>query len=178
MNKKQSKGILMTADFVFAVLLILLDQFTKRLAIVKLKGQEAFPILKDIFELDYLENRGSAFGMFQNKKVFLLIMGFVFMALVIWVIFRTPAQKRFLPVHIVAVCLLAGGIGNMLDRFLLGYVVDFFSFVLIHFPVFNVADIYITVSCAALLILHVFVYKEDELSFLFPSGKKEESKEV
>jgi signal peptidase II len=61
----------------------------------------------------------------------------------------------------------AGSIGNMIDRIKLGYVVDFFDFELINFPVFNVADIYVTVSMILLIILICFVYKEEDFDVLF-----------
>ena len=153
-------------DFLLTLLLIFLDRLTKYLAIVKLKGQDSFVILKDVFELTYLENFGTAFGMFQNKKIFILIMGIVFMAIVLWVLVRIPNSKRFLPFHLSVAGILAGGISNMIDRFQYGYVVDFFSFVLIHFPIFNVADCYIVVSVFFLLVMFLFVYKEEELDFL------------
>lgn len=153
-------------DFLLTLILIFLDRLTKYLAIVRLKGQDSFVILKDVFELTYLENFGTAFGMFQNKKIFILIMGIVFMAIVLWVLVRIPNSKRFLPFHLSVAGILAGGIGNMIDRFQYGYVVDFFSFVLIHFPIFNVADCYIVVSVFFLLVMFLFVYKEEELDFL------------
>lgn len=153
-------------DFLLTLLLIFLDRLTKYLAIVRLKGQDSFVILKDVFELTYLENFGTAFGMFQNKKIFILIMGIVFMAIILWVLVRIPNSKRFLPFHLSVAGILAGGIGNMIDRFQYGYVVDFFSFVLIHFPIFNVADCYIVVSVFFLLVMFLFVYKEEELDFL------------
>ena len=93
-------------------------------------------------------------------------MGVVFMAIILWVAVRIPATGRFLPFHLCVTGVLAGGIGNMIDRFLYGYVVDFFSFVLIHYPIFNVADCYIVVSVFFLLILFLFVYREEELDFL------------
>lgn len=153
-------------DFLLTLILIFLDRLTKYLAIVRLKGQDSFVILKDVFELTYLENFGTAFGMFQNKKIFILIMGIVFMAIILWVLVRIPNSKRFLPFHLSVAGILAGGIGNMIDRFQYGYVVDFFSFVLIHFPIFNVADCYIVVSVFFLLVMFLFVYKEEELDFL------------
>jgi len=168
MKKETKQKVLwLLMDLGLAVILVVLDQLSKRAAIDKLKDKDAFVILKNVFELDYLENRGSAFGMFQNQKVFLLIVGVIFMTITFYVLWRTPAKKRFLPIHLVAACIIAGGIGNMIDRFFLGYVVDFFSFVLIHFPVFNVADVYIVVSTFAMAFLLIFVYKEDELSFLW-----------
>ena len=171
----KKKAFWLLGDAILAALLIWFDQFTKHLAILHLKGQNAYVVLKDVFELDYLENRGSAFGMFQNKKVFLLLTGVLFMALMLYLLIKTPAKKRFLPIHIVASCIVAGGMGNMIDRFVLGYVVDFFSFILIHYPVFNVADVYIVVATILMAILLIFVYKEEELQFLW--SKKKENKE-
>ncbi|MBR3468968.1 MAG: signal peptidase II [Lachnospiraceae bacterium] len=158
-------------DIILAAALIALDQWTKALAVAKLKGGEAFVILRGVFELEYLENRGSAFGMFQGKKIFLLIVGVVFMAFLCYFLYKAPTEKRFVPLRLLAAFIMAGGIGNMIDRFVLGYVVDFFSFVLIHFPVFNVADIYITVSTILLAILLIFVYKEEELTFLWKTKR-------
>ncbi|MGN0424610.1 MAG: signal peptidase II [Acetatifactor sp.] len=162
----RKKNLFLAGDFLLAIVLLLLDRLTKYLAIQKLRGKESFVIIKDVFELTYLENFGTAFGLFQNKKIFILCMGIVFMAVVLWVAVRIPATKRFLPFHLCVTGILAGGIGNMIDRFLYGYVVDFFSFVLIHFPIFNVADCYIVVSVFFLLILFLFVYREEELDFL------------
>lgn len=170
MKCEKKKIVWLTADILLAAALTALDQFTKYLAVSKLMGHEPFVILKGIFELDYLENRGSAFGLFQGQKVFLLCVGVVFLGIMFFLFSRTPAEKRFLPVHLAAAGIVAGGLGNMIDRFRLGYVVDFFSFVLIHFPVFNVADICIVLSTILLAVLLLFVYQEEDLSFL--AGKK------
>lgn len=166
-NEKKRKLIWLIMDFLIVVFLIFVDQLTKRMAIAKLKDKDAFVIIKKVFELDYLENRGSAFGMFQNQKVFLLIVGVVFMAIMFYVLWKTPAKKRFLPIYLIVAGVISGGFGNMIDRFFLGYVVDFFSFVLIHFPVFNVADVYIVVSTFMIAFLLIFFYKDDELDFLW-----------
>ena len=171
-NEKKRKALWLLGDALLAALLIWFDQFTKHLAILRLKGQNAYVIFRNVFELDYLENRGSAFVLFQNKKVFLLLTGVLFMALMLYLLLKTPAKKRFLPMHVVASCIVAGGMGNMIDRFVLGYVVDFFSFILIHYPVFNVADVYIVVATILMAVLLIFVYKEEELQFLW-SGKKD-----
>lgn len=164
------KGMYLAGDLILAALLILLDQLSKNAVVEKLKGNAAFVIWDGVFELDYLENRGSAFGLFQNQKVFLLVVGVIFMAVMAFVLLRTPARKKYLPIHLAAAGIVAGGIGNMIDRFVLGYVVDFFSFVLIHYPIFNVADIYIVISTILMAILLIFVYKEEELEFLTDFG--------
>lgn len=162
----RKKNIFLAVDFFLTLFLLFFDRLTKYLAIEKLRGQESIPLIKNVFELNYLENYGTAFGMFQNKKIFILGMGFLFMAIILWVVVRIPAEKRFLPFHLCAAGILAGGIGNTIDRFFYGYVVDFLSFVLIHFPIFNVADCCIVVSVLVLLIFFLFVYKDEELNFL------------
>lgn len=163
----KKKCLWLGLDALWIAVLIAFDQYTKHLAVRYLKDEPALPLWKNVFELDYLENRGSAFGLFQNKKIFLLIVGVLFMVIVFSVLVKLPQSRRFLCLHVLLGCLIAGGIGNMIDRFVQGYVVDFFSFVLIHFPVFNVADIYIVVSAFLLAFLFIFVYQEKETEFLW-----------
>ena len=166
-NKKSHTKIKMTIiSIVLAAILIVFDQFTKWLAITRLKGQEAFVLIKGVFELDYLENRGVAFGMFQDQRWPILIFGALFMIAIIFIIFRLPEGKKYNILQILLVCIVAGGIGNMIDRFFLGYVVDFFSFVLINYPIFNVADCYVVCATIGLFIMFLFVFKDEELTFL------------
>lgn len=174
-NNSRRSLIWLIADFLIAGILLWLDQLSKQVVLKNLKDREPISIIKGVFELDYLENRGSAFGMFQNQKVFLLTVGIVFMLIMIYLVVKTPKNKRFLPMHLAAAGIIAGGIGNMIDRFTLGYVVDFFSFVLIHFPVFNVADVFIVVATFLLAFLLIFIYQDEDLEFLKPSfAKKKE----
>jgi len=160
------KGMLLCMDMILALLLILLDQWTKQLAVIYLKGKDAIPLIKGILELDYLENRGAAFGMFQNQKIFLLAVGVVFLGGIGYLLIRLPDQKKYFWIHILASVVLAGGVGNMIDRIRLDYVVDFISFVLIHFPIFNVADCYVVTATFCIFFLLLFVYKDDDFSFL------------
>lgn len=153
-------------DAILAVVLLVLDQLAKFWAINRLKDQAEIVLINNVLELDYLENRGSAFGMFQNQKLFLLATGFVFLAIVLFFMAKLPSEKKYYLFHICLAGILAGGIGNMIDRFRFSFVVDFISFVLIHFPVFNVADCYIVCSVIGLLLLFLFVYKDDDLEFL------------
>ena len=162
MNKK----ILFLIDAVIVAVLLVLDQFTKHLAVVHLKEQSAIPLIKGVLELDYLENRGVAFGMFQNQRFMILVTGVIFMACILFVMYKMPVNKKFTVLHIVFACIMAGGIGNMIDRATLGYVVDFISFVLIHFPIFNVADCYVVCATIVLFIMFLFVLKEEDLDFL------------
>ena len=161
--------------YIFAILaliiLVAIDQYTKVLAISHLMD-EPFVLFSDIFELRYLENRGSAFGMLQNKRIFLLLISVVVMAIGTFYFVKLPWNNKMMKLRVLIVFILAGGVGNMIDRIRLGYVIDFFYFKLINFPIFNVADIYVTVSIILLFILIIFFFKEDELDDFILFGKK------
>lgn len=160
-KQNKIKGWLMGAGAV--ILLVLFDQWTKFLAVVHLKEQPAIPLWKDVFELSYVENRGAAFGMMQNKQIFFLILTAVVVVFLLLFLMRMPEGKRYLPGKVTLLFLGAGAIGNFIDRISQGYVVDFFYFKWIDFPVFNVADIYVTAAVAALAYLLLFYYSEEEI---------------
>ena len=126
-----------------------------------------------VFELNYLENRGAAFGMLQGQKGIFLVSTVLVLALIALYYHRAPLGKRFVPVRVIGVLLLSGALGNMIDRVLQSYVVDFLYVKLIDFPVFNVADCYVTVGAVLMAVLFLFYYKDEELGFLNPFGKGE-----
>ncbi len=158
--------------FISFLALILLDQWTKFLAVANLKAQEPFVILPGIFQLRYLENRGAAFGMMQGAKGFFVVMALLAVIAIAYLYFRLPWKKRFHPLRTVGLFIAAGAVGNLIDRLMLGYVVDFFYFELIDFPIFNVADIYVTCATILMALLILFYYKEEELETLFPTKKE------
>ena len=140
------------------IVLILFDQWTKSLAVAKLMNQEPFVIIPKVFQLRYLENRGAAFGMMQGQKTFFVCSALAAILIILYVYFKLPWEKRFHPLRTVGVFIAAGAIGNLIDRVVLGYVVDFFYFELIDFPIFNVADIYVTCATIILALLILFYY--------------------
>lgn len=158
------------------VLLVVFDQWTKHLAVTYLKGQDSIVLIQGILELQYLENRGAAFGLLQNRQWLFYVMTVVMAAVIVWLYFKLPRIKKYLPCHLVGVVLLAGAFGNFIDRMCFQYVVDFIYFSLIDFPIFNVADIYVTVSVAVIFILVLFVYKDEDYNFL--SKKKADSENL
>lgn len=162
--RKRTKMLLI--DVVVMLVLLGLDQLTKYLAIINLKNHPTVVLWDGVLELNYLENRGSAFGMLQNQKFFILFIGVVFLAVILFFLFKLPEEKKFCTVHILLSAIVAGGVGNMIDRLRFDYVVDFISFVLIHFPIFNVADCYIVVATIVLFLLFLFVFEEKDLEFL------------
>ena len=168
-NKKTIQFI--GVDCILMVVLTLLDQWTKSLVVHHLKDQNDIILIPGVFQLHYLENRGAAFGILQNQRVVFVILTIIYLTAVFWFLHRCPKTGRYTLLHTIASVLTAGALGNFIDRLRLGYVVDFFYFSLINFPVFNVADCYITVSTVILLIALFFCYQDDDFSFLKPSGK-------
>lgn len=156
------------------ILLIALDQWTKSLAVAGLMNQEPFIIIPKVFQLRYLENRGAAFGMMQGQQTFFVISAVAAVLAITYIYFKLPWKKRFHPLRIVGLFIGAGAVGNLIDRIMLGYVVDFFYFELIDFPIFNVADIYVTCATIVLTLLILFYYKEEELDCLFSKKKENE----
>lgn len=169
-NTKHTKANYV-AGSICTLLAILLDQWTKHLAVTKLQGKAPFILIDKVFQLCYLENRGAAFGLLQNQRIFFLICALLILVLAVWIYGKLPAKRRYLPLRICIIGICAGAVGNMIDRIYLGYVVDFFYFNLIDFPIFNVADIYVTVSTIVLVILILFYYQEDEFEELFHRRK-------
>lgn len=147
------------------VLLVILDQWTKVLAVKHLMYTDGITLIPGVFRLYYLENRGSAFGLMQNQKGFFVFFTIFVLAALTLLYRRIPDTKRMLPLKIAGVLIYAGAIGNFIDRVRQSYVVDFFYFELIDFPIFNVADIYVVVSCILFLLLIFFYYKEEDFSF-------------
>jgi Signal peptidase (SPase) II. len=101
-----------------------------------------------------------------GKTDFLSIITIILIVLLLIVYFKIPKERKYLPIQIIWVFILAGAVGNFIDRISFKYVVDFIYFELIDFPIFNIADSYLTVSCILLLILGIFYYKDNDLAFI------------
>ncbi len=194
MCKKSKKTI--GFGVILVAILVAIDQFTKYLADVFLNGKADIPIIKDVFELKYLENQSAAFGMdpisllhnifhfeaFENdpqlflnvKMLFFVILTIALIALFCWLFLRIPQEKKFRFMDLILIFFISGAIGNFIDRVTNNYVIDFLYFKLIDFPIFNVADIYVTCSAVAMLVLGIFYYKDEDLDRIFPQKSKED----
>lgn len=150
---------------VFIAALVVLDQVTKAFAKAALAAGP-FVIWPGVFELQYLENRGAAFGVLQGRQWFFIILTIAFVIAAVFIYGKVPRTKRMRALRLCIVFLIAGAIGNWIDRVFLGYVRDFFYFSLINFPIFNVADICVSVTMCVLVILVLFVYKDHDFDFL------------
>lgn len=151
------------------VALVLLDQWTKGLAVASLKGQEPFSIWEGVLEFRYFENTGAAWGMLKGKQVFFYALTVVFFGSVIYEIHRLYKEARFLPFVYTLILMVAGAAGNFIDRVYQQYVVDFIYVKIIDFPIFNVADCYITVSVILMLLLMFFYYTDEEFDKILPA---------
>lgn len=169
------------AVIIVVILLVFLDQAAKILAALHLNpenGGSDVILWKGVFRLRYLENRGAAFGLMQGQKALLVIATLLVLLVIFWIYHRIPNEKRFLVLRWIAAFLIAGAIGNFIDRMRLGYVIDFFYFEWINFPIFNVADIYVTCSVILFILLFLFYYKDEDLERILPSRKKKDAEEA
>ncbi len=149
------------ACILIGIILVFLDQYTKYLAETFLKPKGYVTVIPGVLELRYLENRGAAFGMLQNRQWIFVVFAICCVILCCWYVFRLAAEDRHLASAVCLSVLAAGASGNLIDRVARGSVIDFIYVSLIHFPVFNVADICVSVSTIVLVFLVLFYYKED-----------------
>lgn len=178
-----------------AFFLIAFDQLTKWLAVLHLKDQDAVVLIPGVFELRYLENQSAAFGIdpvsvlhkifhftyftahpdafLRCKMIFFVVMTILVVMIISVFFLRIPDFRHYIGLNWGLVIFVAGAIGNLIDRIYHNYVVDFFYFRWINFPIFNVADIYVTASAVGLMILGFFYYKEEDFELIFSSGKKD-----
>ena len=148
-------------------ILIVLDQLTKILAVHFLGGGQKVILIPGVLELTLIHNSGAAFGILQNAMVFFFTITAAALAVIIIILSRIPSSRRYLPMRLCLFFIAAGAVGNLIDRVVFSYVRDFIYFSLIDFPVFNVADIYITCAAFAMVCLTLFYYKEEnDFSFL------------
>lgn len=157
MNKKH-----IISGLLLVVVAVALDQLTKYWAVATLKGRESIVLIKGVLEFSYLENTGAAFGSFRGLQIPLILVTIVIVAFLVFKLFALPIGKRYLPIRICALFLVSGAVGNLIDRVMNRYVVDFIYFVPIDFPKFNIADCYVTITVFVLIFLCLFYYTQEE----------------
>ena len=180
MNKRIVKYIKIV---LFTIILIVIDQFTKLQVIDKLDRIKGKEFINGFINFKYVENTGVAFGLFAGKIKIITIFAIIVTLLIFLIIHiiensiinintnKTSVNKvifkrKFTILQFLLAAIIAGAIGNIIDRIKYGYVVDFFNFEFIDFPVFNVADCYVTVSAFILLFTLIFFIKEEELELV------------
>lgn len=163
-------GKLLSAILSFFVL-IGLDQISKYYIDKHMNLYDSITVIPNVFEIHYIRNAGAAWGMFQNKQILFYICTVIVLILGIILYLRCLRMNRYKDLRILLILILSGAVGNFIDRIRFQYVIDFFYFKLIDFPVFNVADCYVTVGFIVLLLLILFKYKEEDFETLFSFRK-------
>ncbi len=163
-------------SFVLTGIFIGIDQYTKYLAGHFLKEQPLV-VWRGVFELRYCENTGVAFSMLENQRWLFIpttVLAMIFVLILLW---RSPLCRHAV-FRFSMILILAGGIGNLIDRTVYGFVVDFLYVKLIDFPIFNFADCCVVIGAVLLFIYFLFLFREPEdrplktLLFGLPVEKK------
>ena len=139
------------------ILIILADRLSKLWAVNFLEPIGKIEIVRGVFNLRYVENTGAAFSMLQGKTILLTMIPLLACIAMAYVLVTNKIKSRMGTWGISLI--LAGAIGNLIDRLFRGAVVDMFDFAVIHFPVFNVADIAVTVGAVMFFIYVIFFYE-------------------
>lgn len=135
-------------------LLIALDQIIKAWALNDLQHKGSISVIKDVFNLTYVENRGAAFGLFQNNQWVFIVVALIASIIGLYFLHSNKLSSKLGKLSVVLI--IAGALGNLIDRIRLDYVVDYFDFVFIWNYVFNLADCFIVVG-TFLLCIYVII---------------------
>jgi len=143
--------------WIVAVVVLILDRISKHIAKTYLQPLGSVPVVKNIFHFTYVENRGVAFGMLQNKNWIFIPVTIAIVAVIVYILYSVKQSSLLMKISLMLV--LSGALGNLIDRVLQGYVVDFFDFRV--WPVFNIADSSIVIG--AILLGYVILIKGEGL---------------
>jgi len=143
----------------FAAGIVAADQFTKYLTVANIALYEDIPFIPGILGFTYVQNTGAAFSSFEGQQWLFALVFAVFTGLIFWEYFKKPMGFTKFERWCIA-AIYGGGLGNMIDRVRMGYVVDMIETKFMDFPVFNVADCFITCGCIAMMVSLILFNKE------------------
>ena len=143
----------------FIAVVVAADQIAKYLTVANIELFADVPFIPGLLQLTYVQNTGAAFSSFQGQQWLFAVMFVIFTGLILWEFYKKPMPFTKLERWCIA-AVYAGGLGNMIDRVRLGYVVDMIETTFMEFPVFNVADCFITCGCI-LLMAHLFLFNKE-----------------
>ena len=144
---------------IFSAVIIVADQITKYLTVANIELYADVPFIPGLLQLTYVRNTGAAFSSFEGQQWLFALVFLVFTAAILYEYFKKPMPFTKLERWCIA-AIYAGGLGNMIDRVRLGYVVDMIETTFMEFPVFNVADCFITCGCI-LLMVHLILFNKE-----------------
>lgn len=141
-----------------AFFIIIIDQLVKYWTLTQLDLYESLPGIPGVFDFFYIQNRGASWGILSGRMALFYLVTLVVVVYLLYLMYKTPNFQTLS--HIAYGLLIGGALGNFIDRLLHGYVVDMFRLLFISFPIFNVADMSLTVGVVILVVL-VFVNYEE-----------------
>ncbi|MBR3250249.1 MAG: signal peptidase II [Erysipelotrichaceae bacterium] len=133
-------------------ILVILDQYVKNLIVMNFELGKRVPLIENFFSLTYVRNYGAGFSILQNERAFLTVLSLIAILILTYLLIK--AKKNDTVSIISYILIISGALGNLIDRIRLGYVVDFLDFIIFgyDYPVFNIADSFITIGCLTLII--------------------------
>ena len=141
---------------IYTLSLILIDQIIKYVVDANIALNNSVTLIKNFLNLTYVRNTGAAFSILEDGRIFLIIVSF----LALFLILNHLNKKKLTKIDYFAFSFLIAGIaGNLMDRIIHGYVIDYINFEIIHFPIFNFADILIIVGA---LTLFIYSFKKEK----------------
>ncbi len=164
------------SGLIISIISMIIDQAIKLLIIKNFELHEEKKVLGDIFTLYYIRNTGSAWGMLSGHTWLLVIISLLAIFIIGYVYCNIP-NKKYTILRVCLALILGGALGNLIDRIRLNYVVDYLYFKLIDFPVFNFADICVTVPVALVVLLCIFKYKGDDFDVIMGEKRLDENGE-
>ena len=168
----KKKTLLYLKMIAFVVILVILDQISKFVATANLMGKSKYIVIKDLLSFNYLEggNKGAAWGIFSGKILMFVIIS-IFIRNITGIMCNEGKSTTLMVLQYTFGMLMAGAVGNLIDRVVNGSVVDFICFEFIDFPIFNVADCYVTVSCVLIVVMCLLKLKEEDFNKIFTIKK-------
>jgi signal peptidase II len=142
------------------IFLVMIDQFTKYIALTRLRPVGSITLIDGVLNLTFVENSGAAFGILLGRTTFLVVTTIIILIILTIYYVKLPKEKPNNIIRFSLILLISGAIGNFIDRVLLGYVTDFIHITFINFPVFNIADILIVTGTAIFVITTIFFDKK------------------
>lgn len=140
---------------IVAAAVVILDQVSKAIVVNTLEVGESAGFIPYVIGFYHTHNTGAAFSMLKDNRWVFMVLSFIAMALIGYMLYRFRSRHILLTFSLAMI--LGGGIGNMIDRIRLGYVVDFLNFQFVDFAVFNIADSFITVGAVLLGVYVIFI---------------------
>ncbi len=144
---------------IISILLVVIDQTSKYFAITHLKPIGSIELIKGIFNLTYAINTGAAFSILSGKQVFLILVTTAITAFLMYYLFKAIKENKSRILKVSLSLIIGGALGNLIDRIRLNYVIDYFDFALINYPIFNLADVFVV--CGTILLAYGILFRKD-----------------